>query len=971
MASLAEAVHYAHKVGVVHRDIKPSNIMLVDGDSQDVVEQWPCILDFGLASLSSAGEGRDPQCPPLTAEQIDDVSSTRGGTPPYMAPEQFQGRSDARSDVWSMGVTLFELLTLRQPFAASDATLLRKCIDQETVLTPNRIARDIPSDLEAICLKCLEKDPQHRYATANQLSEDLKRFLRDEPTQARPLGPVFRTVRWCRRHPAVCAVVLTLLLLAGSLLVLTRRTIEQRDAEKRRGSAIMIRGLLEDDLIAGLPWLLHALELDRGDLDRETIHHLRIAAVLQQSPQLRRFWLCDSPVVSANFNRDGTRVLTVCTDGTASVWSVNQKDEQPRFVVRSDRTIRCAAFSPDGRWIFTGETDGQACLRDAATGEVVTSLPHPADVHQGLFSTDGRLLVTCSGSSPATLSVWQTEGFALLHAWTFPFSVNSMAVSPSGRLVAVGSDSGEIRVWETNTYHLVLEQRGHRVRITSLSFSPDENKLLSTAWEETCRLWETATGTMFAEWRAHDFRVQWGEFSADGRWILTTSWDDSVRVWEADTQRNVVAFAEHSNTVNRASFNASANAMATASDDRTGRVVQLQKSPSGGYVGKRRMQPLWHADNVHVAAFVPGSPPDRVLTASQDGGIRIWEFAEYEPDVLPLSFPTRGARFSESLRSAVIVRKENSEVAVWTEHTGVRSHVLPFAGSLSSAFCSDDAKQLVTVSQANHTQIWNMETGSLIGEHAFADSAPIGFVAFSPTGRHVALVGGSEGAGGSEAVLWDVRHKRVAAVLAHDQAISFVAFDPRGERILTASRDCTVQCWSVDSGEPVGPPMVHASNVIQALFSPDCKRIVTSCWDDTARVYDLRTSLPLTPPLQHRGRLGWACFSPDGQLVATCSNDSTVRVWCSETGEPVTPALNLDVVCGHVAFSEDSQSILMLVNDGVLRWNLPQVTNIRELANRARLMTAHRLDSTGSRTSLDHAELRRLWERRQILRGEP
>ncbi len=190
----AEAVHYAHQRGVIHRDLKPANV-LVDEHGQ------PRVTDFGLAKRVSGGSG-------LTA------TGAVLGTPGFMAPEQAAGKKDLgpAADVYSLGAVLYALLTARPPFQArSDLDTVLQVLESE-VVSPRRVNRAVDRDLETICLKCLEKDPRRRYASAKELADDLGRYLEGEAIVARPLGPLGRAGRWARRRPALAATLVALAL---------------------------------------------------------------------------------------------------------------------------------------------------------------------------------------------------------------------------------------------------------------------------------------------------------------------------------------------------------------------------------------------------------------------------------------------------------------------------------------------------------------------------------------------------------------------------------------------------------------------------------------------------------------------------------------------------------------------------------------------------------------------------------------
>ena len=215
VAQVAEAVAAAHQQGVIHRDLKPQNLMLDGGRVR--------VVDFGLA--------RDLDRPGIS--QSKDVA----GTPEYMSPEQALGlrATDQRTDVYSIGALLFELLTLRRPFSAESQTALLQAIQNQEAPSLRRLNPKVPRDVEVICRKCLEKLPAHRYATAEELHLDLRRFLRHEPIEARPPGSATRLLKFARRRTALTVAVLlaTLLPAAGSALYfwVYRPHVDQLEAQ--------------------------------------------------------------------------------------------------------------------------------------------------------------------------------------------------------------------------------------------------------------------------------------------------------------------------------------------------------------------------------------------------------------------------------------------------------------------------------------------------------------------------------------------------------------------------------------------------------------------------------------------------------------------------------------------------------------------------------------------------------------------
>jgi hypothetical protein len=392
--TLARAVHAVHEHGLVHRDLKPANVLLTSGGV-------PKITDFGLAKRLDTRDGRT---------QSGDVL----GTPIYMAPEQASGRIHLigpHTDLWSLGVILYEMLTGRPPFQAPTGVEVVMQVIEHEPLSPSRLQPALPRDLVTVCLKCLEKDPKKRYPTARALADDLRRFLDGEPIQARPVGRVQRLVKWARRRPAVAALLAVSALAAVALLVggwaynvrLADRAEESRRLLVRLNVAEGARLLDEGQWFGALAWFTEALQRDAGHPEREEMHRVRLASVLVGCPTLKQLWSHAGAVRSARFSSDGRRVVTAGADGTARVWdaATGAPVGQP---LGHDGPVLFAEFSADGGKVVTAADDGTARLWAATTGAALTPpLRHGKALACARLSPDGKRVVTAGGGTVARL----------------------------------------------------------------------------------------------------------------------------------------------------------------------------------------------------------------------------------------------------------------------------------------------------------------------------------------------------------------------------------------------------------------------------------------------------------------------------------------------------------------------------------------------------------------------------------------
>ncbi len=528
---VAEALEYAHGQGIVHRDIKPSNLLL---DNRGTV--W--VADFGLAK----------------ADDQQDLTHTGDilGTLRYMPPEAFEGKSDARGDQYSLGLTLYEMLAFRPAFDQKDRARLLSQVTREAPARLAKINRAIPRNLETIVHKAIDRDPSHRYATAGELAADLQRFLDDDPIRARRITPLESLDRW-RRHNRGLARALAfaiLALIAGSLLAIvfmlraqdaaraattalaSARQSEKAEAESARSARAesarqaAARGLSlidQKDSARGILWLTRALELDPEDISG--VHHAVRVNLLQTAREqlatprllLRPGRLkpvapggpSDEIVRDLAYSPDGRILATAhgLSDGRRGMVRLWSTDDGRELVKAVDLKAELSkiAFSPDGRrlWVGCGQPRWQLQTLDVATGEPVGEpLKVPGIV--GAFRHDGRAIAVAPTSDSVRVIDRETGKplGPLLRDSSHRSGLREVAFSPDGRHLAMGesndSEQGVSRAavaWDVESGKLLFETGKHdSYHIYAIAWSPDGKTVATGGHDRTLRFWDAVTG---------------------------------------------------------------------------------------------------------------------------------------------------------------------------------------------------------------------------------------------------------------------------------------------------------------------------------------------------------------------------------------------------------------------------------------------------------------------------------------------
>lgn len=934
MLSVCRAVQHAHQKSILHRDLKHSNILVGENDG----EPAPKVIDFGLAKALGSQKS-------LTDKTVFTEFGKVVGTIYYMSPEQADSDGmdiDTRSDIYSLGVVLYKLLTGNTPIQIEGDGLsvfgaIKAIQDKDPVapsiavrkndvcgewvkecapLNRERHADQLKGDLDSIVLKALEKDRRKRYETASGLALDIERYLNQEPVLAQPRNSVYTIRKFVQRNRGLVASLATIAALLVVGIVATSLSLMFALSETERANASAEFAKLETER-ARTTEKLRTVQLKAqlnknawSDFQRNNVkmawQSLRQAQKINpENPDWVGRYLSNEMnsckpenmlrgghahyVLTADISSQDDYVLSGGADDTVYLWDANTKEKLYRHIC--DDIVICVRFSSDQKQFAVADRSNVISVFETSTGNLVRKLgPFEQDVSSLCFHPKMPILA---------YGFYGNDSARVERGRDYKFAKNKPA-----DLAFVNIDSGEI----------LQTIEGHQNEITSLMFDETGRRLVSSCHDGVVRIfeWESKTDdsdskinyTLKREINAHPSGINKLDLSLNGTVIACCGKDKVASIWNADTGELIMNLAGHKRDVLGVAVSPAGDLVATGSSDDTAIVWNLK--------GEQIVTWRGHDGPINEICFTGDG--DQIVTASDDQTLRFWNTQRSATTVsYRFEFPHEiwQADFSPD-KETVAVASEQGSAFLIDIRTGKLKKTLPHGEPVLGLEWLSDGR-LITAGEKVGLQVWDRldRTGDVVKPIRKIDfpESIIWDVSVSPNEDRIIIASNDK-----TARVFDSKTLEELGVLrGHDDGLAAARFSSDGNLIATACDDGSIGIWNADTYKLLYFLNEHKHSVWRTVFSPTDSNLMASCASNgRILLWDLEAKQPFPVTIQgHEDTIAGLAFTPDGRSLVSASDDASIRFWDVETGVELFVLHNqMAEYAIHASFSRDGKTLV-------------------------------------------------------------
>ena len=909
---VCHAIQHAHQKGIIHRDIKPSNILVSLHDGVPV----PVVIDFGIAKATEQK---------LTDKTLFTAFEQFIGTPAYTSPEQAEMSRldiDTRSDIYALGVLLYELLTGKTPFDAATllsagleemrriireqepvrpSTRLSVMVQSELTTTAQHRQADSPKlisllrgDLDWIVMKCLEKDRTRRYDSANGLAQDIERHLKHEPVLACPPSTAYKARKFIQRNQVMVgagAVVVAVLVLG--IVVSTWQAVRATRAEKTAREKTSIAEAAR--LRAGEAARVADSQRDRAEKGEQRAKASELSARQEayasdmnlacQAQQENNLGLA---LELLNKHRPAPQEVDLRGWEWRYLWGLCQSDALYTLGQHSDGALGVwgIAISPDDKFLATiAAWEGAVNIWDLDSHRLIET-PEANEASMSVaFSPDGKMLAFATRKHG--IKLWDVHEHREITR--FPgeaggkYETVALGFSPNGRQLAIGAPDGPVVLWDLATHAPGLTLKGHSYGVRSLVFTPDGQTLVNGSRDGTIRVWSLTNGQQITVFTNHTGLIQCLALSRDGKTLASGdggSGDRDIGIWDLAQQRQVAVLTNHTFWVSGLAFLPDGKTLASVSADCS---IKLWETGTWREVSTLRGSPdeLW--------GIAVSSDGKTLFTGAKGGKILAWDVRPRPPKARVLRRPDDALLLALVSHGIPICWERSNTFSLWDPLTlrKLPEHPAPVLelGSTDkriSAALSPGGERAAFATSQGPICLWDVQRGREIARLPGPSGLP--FVEFSPDGKFLAAI-----TAGTGLKLWNLERFGEAATLTSSGAAPWInpTFAPNGEAVAVGNDDGTVEVWDLRRKERVANWKAHNGTVDGVAFMPDGKRLVTVSEDCTARLWEFKPLREVRSFGRAQNAFRSVVVSPDGQRIAAGTMGGLIKLWNPATGQQV------------------------------------------------------------------------------------